>query len=346
MHLEPRCGDRVVAALAPSDGGSAREALAVVVASEPDCVIARREFAAQLLVDPTDASAALGHLEVVLVLDPENARARELLVVAYLETGGLGAASESAAALAAEHPDRGTTHMLLGLVARARGEIGAARVHFETAVALDPELFDAQIALADIALDVRDPEAAVTAYTAALWLRPDSYEAWLGRGIALRSLGPPFFEVADAAYERALALAPERPEAYFDRALLHHFYSDGTVASLERAITYYSAFVARAGPRPDLATLVDDVVRECEPEPPSGAGVHGAAGASLRRAHRAWARTGCRPGYLQLITLSDRDRGREMARILRAAARSGATGTGAVSPAPSLPAFVPPAAPP
>jgi tetratricopeptide (TPR) repeat protein len=81
-----------------------------------------------------------------------------------------------------------------------------------------------------------NPEAALASYDRALEIKPDSHEAWYGRGTALPKLER--YEEAIASYDRALKIKPNSHEAWYGRgsaldALKRY---EEAIASYDRAL--------------------------------------------------------------------------------------------------------------
>lgn len=88
-------------------------------------------------------------------------------------------------------------------------------------------------------------------------------------------------------YRAALELDGDRPEAYFDLAVLYHEHRDGSVEQLGQALDYLREFVERAGGEPRFARTLEEVSRWCDPQPQG------------RRRHRS-----CTPGRAQNVLTS------------------------------------------
>lgn len=86
-----------------------------------------------------------------------------------------------------------------GLTAQKRGDLATARARFESAMAAQPELPQAQIALAGVMLDQELYEEALSAAERGAELKPGDVEALRVRYEALRALGRR--DAADAALE-------------------------------------------------------------------------------------------------------------------------------------------------
>jgi tetratricopeptide (TPR) repeat protein len=131
----------------------------------------------------------------------------------------------------------------------------------------------------------RGYEDAKRAFTRAVELSPRNYEAHLGLGAALRGLNQ--FDEAIAEYNKAKEIDANRPEAYFNLALINHNYRGGAEAVLNEAKTLYQAFVTKAGANPRFASVVTEVTHRCPPE-------------RARRGRRR-STSSCRPGFIQQI---------------------------------------------
>ena len=103
---------------------------------------------------------------------------------------------------------------------------------------------------------------AARAFTRARELRPRSYDAAIGAGVAMRGLSRP--EDAERLYRAALDLDEDRPEAYFDLAVLYHEHRDGTAAQLEAATEFLEQFVQRARRTQRFSDQVAEVLRWCD----------------------------------------------------------------------------------
>jgi tetratricopeptide (TPR) repeat protein len=128
---------------------------------------------------------------------------------------------------------------------------------FDRARSLAPGLLEASHNYAAVSLLTRSFERAESAYRATLSRSPKDYEALVGLSLALRGQAKgqgdeALLTAAEKALERATAVAPERPEAYFNRALLtSEFRAKSTegstsLAMLKRAYCELGRFVERA----------------------------------------------------------------------------------------------------
>ncbi len=146
----------------------------------------------------------------------------------------------------AKNPRWAPIHNTAGLVEVELGNLSRAAAAFDEARHLDPRLVDAQMNLAALNLQVRGFARAEEAYRAVLAQRPDEYDARVGLALAIRGQIDAASEparVADATKEllHAERIAPDRPEAWFNQAILVQEYGGRTgapgeaVANLVRA---------------------------------------------------------------------------------------------------------------
>lgn len=147
------------------------------------------------------------------------------------------------------------------LVDLAKADLAEAAAKLGRARDLDPTFFEAHMNFAQLALSGRAYDDAARAFEDARRLRPESYDAVVGSGVAARALADP--ARAEAHYRAAIAIDGARPEAYFDLALLYQEHLAGTTAQLEEAEGFLSRFVARA--RAKDAEVLADTLRWCAP---------------------------------------------------------------------------------
>jgi len=117
----------------------------------------------------------------------------------------------------------------------------------------------------EVTISFRGYEDGRQAFESAVALEPDNYEAIIGLGTALRGLER--FEEAQVQYERAHKLDPRRPEAYFNLGVLYQDYMSGSVADLKKAKQYFTEFLQKAGSQPDFRSSVSDVNNRCGQKP-------------------------------------------------------------------------------
>lgn len=206
---------------------------------EDDLVEAKQQLQRALARRPRDARA-LGELALVqlaMALGPDGAG--QLAAEHHLELAASdkrSADSKATLEMALLVCDQGLRvaprnarlHNVRGLVQAARRDDTAAARDFAEARKLDPSLFAAHMNHAAVLSRFRGFDEAERAYRVALKLRPDDYDAKVGLALALR--GQAAKKRTDAATRQrtearqllvaARAAAPQRPEAYFNHALL------------------------------------------------------------------------------------------------------------------------------
>jgi tetratricopeptide (TPR) repeat protein len=188
-----------------------------------------------------------------------------------VESGERTQALDMAALVAAhgleKNPRYAPLHNTAGLIAVELGELHRAIESFDRARTLAPALLEASHNYAAVSLLTRSFERAEIAYRATLARSPKDYEALVGLSLSLRgqAKGPTdeaLLTAAEQALDRATALAPERPEAYFNRALLTSEFraksTEGTTAvtMLKRAHCELGRFVQRARNKPGYETAL------------------------------------------------------------------------------------------
>ena len=187
----------------------------------------------------------------------KNADAQALELALLVASQGL----RKAPAYAPLHNTAGLLHVELGDLSRAVAEFNEAR-------RLDAGFFEAHMNAAAVNLGFRGFAEAERAYRAALTVRPRDYEAHLGLALAIRGQiddgsASKGYELAAHEIEAARALAPDRPEAYFNAALLTlGFKARATgqedTRALGEARSLFGEFIARAEKTPELAGRVAD----------------------------------------------------------------------------------------
>ena len=174
-------------------------------------------------------------------------------------------------------PTDALLHNTLGLIQVELGNLGKAAEAFGKARALRPGFYEAEMNYAAVNLQFRGFTKAEEAYRAVLLKKPDDYDARIGLALALRGqIGPdtPESLIEDAAkeLERARKIAPDRPEAYYNEAILTQEYkarSQGpaAVTALRAAQGLFREFTKKAGSAPELADTVkraDERIKEID----------------------------------------------------------------------------------
>jgi Tfp pilus assembly protein PilF/peroxiredoxin len=163
--------------------------------------------------------------------------------------GGLERAAVTAFERAAEaNPGPPTLYRLGTLLVRS-GETVRARTAFERALALQPDLAEANNDLGALLAQSGDLDAAIGRFRAALASTPEYPDALNNLGYALLLTGRD--AEARALYEKALALQPDFPEALNNLGLLF-----GRAGDLDRAERYFRDALAR---RPDYGEAANNL---------------------------------------------------------------------------------------
>ena len=161
-----------------------------------------------------------------------------LLYGSELLDNGLERAAVMAFERAAQaNPGASTLYRLGTLLARG-GETSKARAAFEGALALKPDLAEANNDLGTLLARAGDLDGAIGRFRAALASIPDYPDALNNLGYALLLTGRN--EEARTLYEKALALQPDFPEALNNLGLLF-----GRAGDMERAERYFREALAR-----------------------------------------------------------------------------------------------------
>jgi tetratricopeptide (TPR) repeat protein len=229
---------------------------------------------------PGNAQAA-GELARLVAVSRKAAGAEAGRIAASLQTGDAAGALALAAAVLPRAPCHPDLHYLRGLALAASGKLAEARAALEFALVLEPARHDALMALGSVAMRQNDPVTAAAAFRKALGARPGDADAAGNLGLALTEAGQPEealphlrqaegaaqdcpaqvrvqfnlgnclralgrADAALAAYDRALALAPDHWGAMNNRGTLLLETGDLSAAR--------DAFRAALALRPDAAS--------------------------------------------------------------------------------------------
>ena len=280
------CGEHVAEGVAHLEAGAplaAERSLMRALRADRECVAAYLNLAiVQRQTERLDE--ALVNVRRALAIDARSVHGLHQLVLVHLAEAPSDPAALELAALACTHAlavdDRfAPLHNTCGIVDVERGRIVDALARFERAFGIDPRLYEAWMNFGQITLSFRGYEDAERAFRGALDVQPRDYDARIGLGVALRGLGR--FDEARAQYDTARAIAPERPEAFYDLGLLHQEHLGGQLPDLTRAELFFETFVRKASDDPSFTETVDEVTRCCPAE------------------RSARTRRECRPGRLQ-----------------------------------------------
>ena len=165
-----------------------------------------------------------------------------------------------------KNPNYAPIHNTAGLIAVELRNFNSAVKSFGTARRLDPKFFEAHMNYAAVNLSFRGFDEAEKAYRDALKLSPKEYDAHLGLALALRGqINDSNFDAKVAEAEKHLKMAkqiaPDRPETYYNEAILTQEYKakgsqDKAIPALELAVKQYRDFIAKAGSDPLFAEAV------------------------------------------------------------------------------------------
>jgi tetratricopeptide (TPR) repeat protein len=240
---------------------------------------------------PNDLSRAKKYAQSALAVDDTYMPALNLLALIYFEAARQKAgratgkrvatniakekkvdsqAMELAALVCSQairkNPNYAPIHNTAGMIQVELGNLNNAVTEFNTARKLEPEFYEAQMNYAAVNLQFRGFQPAEEAYRVALRMRPNDYEARLGLALALRGqIDDANFDkmVAAAAQELEAAkkLAPERPETYYNDAILTQEYKAksggaGAKPALQAAKRLFGEFIQKAGSAPEFADAV------------------------------------------------------------------------------------------
>ncbi len=195
------------------------------------------------------------------------------LVVSTVRKGKVNSQQLDLAALVAsqaqhKNPKYAPLHNTTGLILVELQNYNGAVKAFGTARKLDPKFFEAHMNYAAVNLSFRGFAEAEKAYRDALKLRPDTYEAQLGLALALRgqindSNYDKFVGEAQKALDAAKKLDPQRPEAYYNEAILFQEFrakriadDAGKIKEFAKAIKQYESFIGKAGGDSEYAEAV------------------------------------------------------------------------------------------
>lgn len=178
-----------------------------------------------------------------------------------------------------KNPKYAAIHNTAGLIQVELGNINSAVSSFDNARRLDPAFFEAQMNYAAVNLSFRGFKNAEEAYTAALKIKPNDFDALLGLALAVRG------QITDSNFDQAIKSVQEtivkareldknRPETYYNEGILVQEYKVKTVTDqkaqppiLEEAIKLYQEFISKAGATAEYADGVKrakERIRDCE----------------------------------------------------------------------------------
>lgn len=294
LGVDPKfCKARVALGLRDLQSGriaQAKSAFAQSIADDPQCTSGYTNLAIVQRARGQNEEA-LKNLRRALAIESDYLAAFNQMALLHYDRGRKGNAAEldlaevvcrQAQMLDADYAPIYNTW---GLIKVYKGDVISALRFFQKAIALDPNLFEAQMNFGEVTISFRGYEDARRAFARAVELDPKNYDAIIGLGTALRGLKR--FPESETQYQRAQRLDAKRPEAYFNLGVLYQDYMSGSVADLKKAKGYYSEFLKRAGKRAEFRSSVRDVANRC-----------------AQKSRKSRGAPKCRPGRMQNIDIS------------------------------------------
>jgi tetratricopeptide (TPR) repeat protein len=203
--------------------------------------------------------AAISEARAALAKNANNVNAYNNLGLVYIEQGNLDLAQfiyQKALADIVGAELNALIHANLGQVFLLQDKTANARLEFERALELEPDLVVAKMFLAQLHMDNRDWDATATVLEDALKVEPNNPAIHVNLGIAYRGQGQ--LEKAQSSYEKALELEPSNPDPYLNLAILFSDHMQAYDAALQALETYQS----QGGTRTDLVTQWDEDIRK------------------------------------------------------------------------------------
>ena len=121
----------------------------------------------------------------------------------------------SAAGFFAQHLSK--QYLRTGLLSSSRGQFKEADGSYRIAKSLDPSSFEVRLALANNYLHMKNNQAALEEFDAAIWLVPNHGQVYAGRAVANIALRN--FRSALRDLDRAIALGKSDPDVYYNRGI-------------------------------------------------------------------------------------------------------------------------------
>ncbi len=203
--------------------------------------------------------AAISEARTALSRNANNVNAYNNLGLVYIEQGNLDLAQfiyQKALADIVGAEQNPLIHANLGQVFLLQEKTANARIEFERALELQPDLVVAKMFIAQLYMDNRDWNATVTVLEEALQVEPNNPAIHVNLGIAYRGQGK--LEQAQASYEKALELDPSNPDPYLNLAILFSDHMQAYDAALQALETYQ----AQGGTRAELVAQWDEDIRK------------------------------------------------------------------------------------
>ena len=265
LELDPSlCEARVglgAAELAAGRAQAARQAFEEAVRRDNQCAPAYVNLAIVEGELPEQRDEALANLRRALAVRADYLPALDRMALVYLAQSEerpelLELAEVVCRQAQLIDPGYASLYNTWGLIDIEQGELTSAAAKFARAMELDGRFFEAHMNFGQLTLSQRAYEDAARAFARARELSPSSYDAALG-------IAEPAGGHAEAMYRAALALDADRPEAYFDLAVLYQEHRQGSAAELRQALDFLEQFVQRARGADRFASTLAEVTRWC-----------------------------------------------------------------------------------
>lgn len=132
--------------------------------------------------------------------------------------------------------DDSESQSMAGFAALRTGNIENAKIHFESALALDPKNIRAVNGMGNVFSNIGNHQKAFECFSAAVKLDQQHVPSWFNMGNAAKELQQ--FDIAAAAYTTALRLTPEQPDAHKNLGLTRLAQGDlpATIKEFEAAL--------------------------------------------------------------------------------------------------------------
>jgi tetratricopeptide (TPR) repeat protein len=226
-------------------------------------------------------------LQSALAVDSDDVVAYTVLALLYLEGSDKNRNRlDLAQLLVDEGKKRGDKYAPLwnasGLLKMKRGNVAQALGDFRQAAQLDPSFFEAKMNVAQIVLSSRNYNEAETQFRDALKLRPKSYEASIGLGVALRGQATVFraqgqladfnrkLDEAEKTYAAAAELEKNRADAYYNLGVLYKDYrtneqeAQKNIVQYRKAKQYFQDYLARADKSDPKVKDAQNQITDCD----------------------------------------------------------------------------------
>jgi len=204
--------------------------------------------------DPTwTVKAQAANLDA-LRIDPGQPEVRMALATMYQGLGRLDEATEELRQVLALQPRSDNAHLVLSTIHAGKGEWDAAVAEANAAIALRPNYWRNHMQLGDTLMRAGRLDGAIGAYRRSTELQPDSARGYQRLGTALQTAGR--VDEAMDSYQKATAIR-ESWATYSNMGTIHYWRGDHL-----KAVAAYERAIALAPNQPDLYANLGDVLRK------------------------------------------------------------------------------------